>query len=203
VFPLFVQELAHADEGAAARITGNILSVTGVVAALGAFALGRLSDRWGHRRMLLLCVVGTAVLSSAQAFATSVGQLFALRLLFGLAAAGLIPAANAIIHRVVPRHSIGKAFGATASLGALGFSLGPLVGGYMAAYTLQHHPTLSYRPPFIFCGMVLFMVAGLVFWGIKPARLRSNEAETADAPPAAVLLTGGAAPVPPPQQPLT
>ena len=204
IFPLFVQELAQADEGAAARITGNILSVTGVVAALGAFGLGRLSDRWGHREMLLTCVIGTAVLSAAQAFAASVGQLFALRILFGLAAAGLIPAANAIIHRVVPRHSIGKAFGATASLGALGFTLGPLVGGYMAAYTLQHYPALSYRPPFIFCGLVLSMVAGLVYWGIKPSLLRSKEAPTACVPAAAVPLAGAADHVPtPPQLPPT
>jgi DHA1 family multidrug resistance protein-like MFS transporter len=150
IFPLFVEEIVGTPQKAAAE-TGILLAVTGIAAAISAVLVGRLSDRVGHKRMLVVCTALTAVLSAPHFFAHSIGQLVALRVLFGLAAGGMVPSMNAIVASVVPRTNIGQAYGFTTTASALGWATGPALGGVSAS-------AFGYRWPFIVMAGLLLLV---------------------------------------------
>ena len=88
-------------------------------------------------------------------WAQTVTQLFILRFLFGLAAAGTMPSANAIIRRVADRDHLGKAYGMTSSVTCIGFGIGPIVGGLMAH-------AWGYTAPFVLTSVVLVLSSVVV-----------------------------------------
>jgi len=159
VFALFVEEI-HGSSENINKLVGTILGVGGLAAAGGALVFGRVSDAWGHKRLLIVFTALGGVLSLLYCFAATVAQLFALRILFGLGAAGMMPAANAIIRRITHDRNMGKAYGVTAGLGAIGWVLGPLAGGYLAAH-------FGLRAPFVLMGLALVLAAGLVAWRVE------------------------------------
>jgi MFS transporter, DHA1 family, multidrug resistance protein len=87
-----------------------------------------------------------------------------LQALFGIGAGGLIPAANAIIaDRTTPERR-GAVFGVTASVGAIGSFIGPLVGAGIAA-------TLGFPATFAFTGLVLIGLAAFLAYAIATGLL--------------------------------
>lgn len=153
VFPQYVRHLMDTDIKAATPITGQIESLAGIVACFATWGLGHLSDRWGHKRMLITSALCATAFAFPQPFTTALWQLYALRILFGVAMGGMLPSANAIIREVTPERHIGRAFGTMSSVAGIAYFLGPLIGGYLAAQTD------AYWPPFAFCSVVLLLTA--------------------------------------------
>jgi len=151
IFPLFVEQIVG-NPRQVAGATGTLLAVSGVASAVSAVMVGRLSDRMGHKAMLVLCTVLTGLLVMPHFWAQSMSQLVLLRIVFGFAAGGVVPAMNSIVASVVPRSSIGQAYGFTATASALGWSVGPAIGGVAAA-------GFGYRWPFIIMGALMLLVA--------------------------------------------
>lgn len=114
-------------------VVGLLNAVGGFAAALASAKLGDLSDRWGHKRLLILSCVFGSVVSVGYVFSRNVWELGALRVLFGLGAGGILPAANAIIRHSTADQNMGRAYGLTTSAGSLGWMLGSLSGGEVAA----------------------------------------------------------------------
>jgi len=160
VFPLFVRELSGTEVGVK-TVTGAIVSVGGVAAALSAAAVGRFSDSWGHKRLLIVASMFTGAIAVVHASAQSVAHLFALRVLFGLGVGVMIPAVNAIIRGVTHDKNIGRAYGAATSLTFIGYIVGPLAGGYLAA-------SLGNRAPFVLMGLAYVVAAFLVRSRVRP-----------------------------------
>jgi MFS family permease len=151
IFPLFVEQIVGRPQEAAGA-TGMLLAVSGVASAVSALMVGRLSDRVGHKAMLVSCTVLTGVLIVPHYWAQTLGQLTLLRVALGLSAGGMVPAMNSIVASVVPRSSIGQAYGFTATASALGWSVGPAIGGGAAV-------VLGYRWPFVIMGALMVLVA--------------------------------------------
>jgi DHA1 family multidrug resistance protein-like MFS transporter len=171
VFVLFIEQLYGTHEGVATFV-GQLLAVTGLVAALSAGVFGRFSDRLGHRRLLACSTLVAGVVVLPQAFARNVWELAALQVVFGFAVAGIGPSANAIIRRAVPDRNIAKAYGISASLTSLGSGLGPLVGGYLAGPA-----GLGLRAPFLVTGAVLILTAGVAMVALKSSAPALDAAE--------------------------
>jgi DHA1 family multidrug resistance protein-like MFS transporter len=159
VFPLFVERIRGSSVDIN-TVTGLIVSASGVSAAVSAGLFGRLSDAWGHKRLLIGFSVFSALVSTLTALAQNMKQLFLLRILFGLGAAGMMPAANSIIRQVTADRNLGKAYGLQSSLGSVGMALGPLAGGYLGA-------SMGLRAPFVLTGIILAVAAALVVWRIR------------------------------------
>ena len=154
VYPLFVEMIHGPGEGLFA-LTGGIFSVAGLTSAVAAGLLGTVSDRVGHKRMLMVFCIMTGLASALNIFADSVSDLFVFRALFGLSVAGVMPAANAIIRRVTHDSNVGKAYGLTTAIGSIGWAAGPLVGAQIAA-------AYGLRAPFVLTGGVLVIAAVIV-----------------------------------------
>ena len=147
IVPLFVEEILGMP-GRAASATGVVLAVSGLTAAFAAVVVGRISDRVGYRPILLLCTSLAALMCFPQAAAQSVNQLIVLRAIFGLGAGGMSPAMNAIVTTIVPRGSLGRAYGLTTTAAAIGWGIGPIIGGWAAS-------ALGLRMPFVIMGAML------------------------------------------------
>src|SRR5207248_1881970 len=95
MLPLFVEVLDPTQ--ATATLTGLIFTVAGVVAAVSSVIWGRLGDRLGYRRLLIVMAIGAGLVYIPQALVVSAVQLIVLRGLLGVFDGGLLPSANALI----------------------------------------------------------------------------------------------------------
>jgi DHA1 family multidrug resistance protein-like MFS transporter len=159
IFPLFVEQVIGKPEGAASA-TGLLLAVQGLTSAAAAVTTGRLSDRWGHKSVLVTCTALSGVLAFPHVFAQSLPQLLLLRAAVGLGTGGMVPAMNAMVASSVSRSHLGKAYGFTSTASAFGWAMGPMLGGWAAA-------ALGLRMPFAIMGGLLILMAGVAHRGIR------------------------------------
>jgi MFS transporter, DHA1 family, multidrug resistance protein len=116
-----------------ATLAGIAFSITGVANVISAPFLGNRSDQIGYRRVLLIALLGATLTTLPQAFTHNYWVFTAERFAVGLFIGGLLPTANALVGRLVPRSERGTVYGMTSSAMFLGNSLGPLFGGFLAA----------------------------------------------------------------------
>lgn len=167
ILPLFIEKLAGVAAGAASKITGDILMLAGLAAAVSAAILGRLGDRLGYTRVLTICTLITGLTLIPHAFVQNPTQLLYWRLATSFAGAGTIPAINALIRNLVPRHACGKAFGLMQSISCLGWGIGPAVGSLLATQ-------IGLARPFIVVGVMFVAIAGVVMY-VTPRMVRAAE----------------------------
>jgi DHA1 family multidrug resistance protein-like MFS transporter len=116
-----------------ATLAGIAFSITGVANVISAPFLGNRSDQIGYRRVLLIALLGATLTTLPQAFTHNYWVFTAERFALGLFIGGLLPTANALVGRLVPRSERGTVYGMTSSAMFMGNSLGPLLGGFLAA----------------------------------------------------------------------
>jgi len=160
VFPLFVEQIRGTREKIK-LVTGAVVSVGGFAAAVSAVFFGRFSDSWGHKRVLVATTLFAGCVSVLHALVQNVWQLVGLRLLLGVGAAGMMPAANAIIRDITHEQNLGKAYGMTSCLSCLGMAIGPLAGSFLVSVSGRLYS------PFVFTGVVLALAAALVVWRVR------------------------------------
>ncbi len=175
IFPYILRNILGSDEGVRA-LTGRIIGVAGIASAVSAGLLGWVSDRWGHKRLLIGSVIFAAFITLALALADTIPQFYLLRAMYGFAAAGIMPSANAIIRRIIDDKHLGKAYGLVASLKGLGWGAGAFTGGYVAA-------GIDLRAPFLLTTVVLLLSAGLVMWRVQDGDELAGEEEDATIKP--------------------
>jgi MFS family permease len=102
---------------------------------LAAPLLGRLSDRYGRRPVLLVCVFGSAVGYFVFGIGGALWVLFLSRLIDGVTG-GNLSVANAYIADVTPPQDRAKSFALVGAAFGLGFVLGPAIGGGLSQISL-------------------------------------------------------------------
>ncbi len=132
IVTLFVQEMVGPQPNLA-TLGGIAFSVTGLAGVIAVPILGRCSDHFGERRVLLLTLAGAALLTVPQAFVSVYPIFVAERFAVGLFVGGILPAANALIGKKTPQAERGAVYGMTSSAYFFGNSLGPVTGGAVAA----------------------------------------------------------------------
>jgi DHA1 family tetracycline resistance protein-like MFS transporter len=120
--------------------------------------LGRLSDRFGRRPVLLLSLCASIASYLWLGFADALWMLFAARLLAGLGA-GNIAAAQAYISDVTTPATRAKGMGLIGAAFGLGFTVGPALGGLVAG--ANPGAAALARPAFLAAGLsaVAFLIA--------------------------------------------
>lgn len=103
------------------------------VAALLVIA-GRLGDRYGHRRLLCVGVLGFGAASAGIALAQGIGLVIALRAAQGVFGALLQPATLALLRLVHPADRIGRAVAFRTSAIGVAAAAGPVLGGVLVTH---------------------------------------------------------------------
>ncbi|MBI1862831.1 MFS transporter, partial [Candidatus Microgenomates bacterium] len=89
---------------------GLLFAIFGICSFISTPIIGRMSDKYGRRPMLIASIAGTAVSFIITAFAPNVLVLFLARALDGLTA-GNLPVAAAVISDTTEPHERAKGFG--------------------------------------------------------------------------------------------
>ncbi|MGW4892993.1 MFS transporter [Kitasatospora sp. NPDC004240] len=124
--PTLAQELG-ADSGQLQWIGGGYL-LTFSVAML---PVGRLGDRYGHRRLLLAGIALFGLASLAGAFVATPGAVVAVRAVLGIGAAMIMPVSMALLPRIFGEQEISRAIAVWTAAAAAGMPAGPVIGGWL------------------------------------------------------------------------
>lgn len=116
-----------------ATIAGLVVAISGVANLIGAPTLGRLGDRIGQRKVLILSFCAAVCMYIPQALAKNITVLLVGRFLLGLFIGGMIPSLNVLVKLKAPEELQATAFGFNSSSTFLGNLIGPLIGSSVAA----------------------------------------------------------------------
>ena len=112
--------------GAGPALIGLLLASYPAAQMIGAPILGRMSDRYGRRPVLLVSIFGTFVSLLVLGFANTLWMLFASRILDGLTG-GNISVAQAYITDVTDEENRARGLGLIGAAFGLGFILGGII----------------------------------------------------------------------------
>ncbi len=129
---------------------GLLFSVFSICSFLATPIIGRMSDKYGRRPLLIVSIIGTVISFFMQAFAPNAMWLFLARALDGLTA-GNISVASAVISDTTTLEERAKGFGIIGASFGFGFVFGPAI----SALTVGISPSL----PFIIAGMITAIAA--------------------------------------------
>ncbi len=113
--------------------------ISGYALAYGLFLVpsGRLGDRFGHKRLFMIGLVGFTLFSALCGTASSPNALILWRVLQGAMAGVMNPQILAVIQIAFPPKERGKAFGIYGSVVGVATAAGPLVGGLLIAANVR------------------------------------------------------------------
>lgn len=129
--PLYLRQLGVTEPGKLEAMSGLLFAAPFFSATVATPVWGFLGDRHGRKLMVVRAALGLTVATTLMGLATSVGQLFFLRVGQG-AISGFIAAAIALMASSAPRERMGYALGTLQTAIPSGTILGPLVGGFLA-----------------------------------------------------------------------
>ena len=116
-----------------ATLGGLAFAATGLAGVLAVPFLGKRGDTLGYRKVLILSLAGAALFSAPQALPLGYWAFVIERFGLGLFVGGVLPAANALVGRLANPAQRGLVYGMTSSAYFLGNTMGPLMGGSVAA----------------------------------------------------------------------
>src|SRR5690242_14219197 len=148
------------------RMVGLLFASYSIMQLIFSPVLGRLSDRYGRRPVLLLSIIGTGIGFMILGLATTLWMLFIGRILDGITG-GNISTAQAYIADVTTEENRAKGMGLIGAAFGLGFILGPAIGGILSHWGIH--------VPFFFAATLCFANAMLLFFTLP-------ETVTADHP---------------------
>ena len=128
---VYITELVPGAENVA-LIAGMVTASTGIANIIFSPRLGRLGDRIGYKRVLLISMAGAGLMYIPQAFVVAPWQLMICRFGLGMCVGGLMPQVNSLIRLLAPKEMQGRIYGYSTSAMFLGNLTGPNVGGFIS-----------------------------------------------------------------------
>ncbi|HHW02311.1 MAG TPA: multidrug efflux MFS transporter [Thermoanaerobacterales bacterium] len=110
-----------------------IFAISSVAVVIMAPYWGKLGDKIGHQKILLISIVGSGLFTFFQVFTNNILQLAVLRFLSAGFDAGILPSAHAMIAKSCPEENRGSVYGVASGITAIGNFSGPMIGGIIAA----------------------------------------------------------------------
>jgi MFS transporter, DHA1 family, tetracycline resistance protein len=114
-------------------VTGLLVASYAAMQLVGAPLLGRLSDKYGRRPILLVSIAGTLAGFLLLGFAKTLWVLFLSRIIDGITG-GNLSVAQAYISDVTDAKSRAKGLGLIGAAFGLGFIIGPVTGGVLSQW---------------------------------------------------------------------
>ncbi|KJL29811.1 Tetracycline resistance protein, class C [Microbacterium oxydans] len=135
VLPFVVLQYVSEEKDLALWV-GVLEAVNGLCAFLIAPFLGRLSDRFGRRPVIIAAAFGAAFAMALFGIGCALWVLVLARVIQGLTA-GDLPALFAYLADITPPEKRAQRFGLLGALSGIGMMIGPAIGGLLASVSLQ------------------------------------------------------------------
>jgi len=127
LYPFFARSL-----GASVALIGALASSTGLTTVLLSIPLGSLSDRLGRKRIMQLGIACFILAPLLYTFASEPLQLLPARIIFGVAMGSTFSIGFVYATEIAPKNRRGFAQGLYLTSMGIGFTVGPLIGGFAA-----------------------------------------------------------------------
>lgn len=154
------------------RTVGLLFASYSVMQLIFSPILGRLSDRFGRRPVLLISIIGTGLGFLLLGFAKYLWMLFAGRILDGITG-GNISTAQAYIADVTTKEDRAKGMGLIGAAFGLGFIFGPAIGGILSRWGIH--------VPFFFAAGLCFANTLLLYFTLPETVTKDHPAKASAA----------------------
>src|SRR5215208_6019136 len=154
------------------RMVGLLFASYSIMQLIFSPVLGRLSDRYGRRPVLLLSIIGTGIGFLVLGFARTIFMLFLGRILDGITG-GNISTAQAYIADITTKENRAKGMGLIGAAFGLGFIFGPAIGGILSHWGIH--------VPFFFAAALCFANAVLLYFTLPETVTADHPAKTSAA----------------------
>ena len=134
VISVYIKGIVPSDTENLAFIAGAVFSAMGIAQLMSSSPLGKLVDKIGPRKVLVVSLIYVGVLNIPQAYVSDVYQLAIIRFLQGFGLGGMLPALNTYLSSKTPREFTGQVFSYNQSCLFFGYFLGSVVGASLMAW---------------------------------------------------------------------
>ena len=166
IISLLVKQLMHG-QGDVTFVAGIIASLPGIAMFMSSSTLGKMSDRYGANRVLILGYIFTVAFYVPQSFITSLVLLGVFRFLVGISNAAIYPIIQTMLTKASPSSSTGLVFSMNQSAQALGAVLGSMGGSEVASY-------FGYSSAFMLSAILQGVNLILLMWFVPELRWNAH-----------------------------
>lgn len=136
ILALYVRDLGQKEN--LLFVSGLIVSSMGLSSMMSSGVMGRLGDKVGNHRLLIVAQAYSALIYLLCANASTPLELGVYRFLFGLGTGALVPGINALLSKMTPKVGISRVFAFNQVFFYLGGVIGPLAGSAVAGQFGYH-----------------------------------------------------------------
>ena len=134
VISVYIKGIVPSDTENLAFIAGAVFSAMGIAQLMSSSPLGKLVDKIGPRKVLVVSLIYVGILNIPQAYVSDVYQLAIIRFLQGFGLGGMLPALNTYLSSKTPREFTGQVFSYNQSCLFFGYFLGSVGGASLMAW---------------------------------------------------------------------
>ena len=131
-------------------VSGLIVSALGFSSMLSSSTLGKIGDRIGNHRLLLIALFYSFSMYVLCALAQNSLQLGIVRFLYGFGTGALMPSINSLLTKITPREGISRIFSYNQMFMNIGQVIGPFIGSAIAT-------DWGYRSVFYVTSLIVFI----------------------------------------------
>ena len=133
VISVYIKGIVPSNTENLAFIAGAVFSAMGIAQLMSSSPLGKLVDKVGPRKVLVVSLIYVGLFNIPQAYVTDVYQLALIRFLQGFGLGGMLPALNTYLSSKTPREFTGQIFSYNQSCLFFGYFLGAIGGSSLMA----------------------------------------------------------------------
>ena len=134
VISVYIKGIVPSDTENLAFMAGAVFSAMGIAQLMSSSPLGKLVDKIGPRKVLVVSLIYVGILNIPQAYVSDVYQLAIIRFLQGFGLGGMLPALNTYLSSKTPREFTGQVFSYNQSCLFFGYFLGSVGGASLMAW---------------------------------------------------------------------
>ncbi|SDQ22747.1 Predicted arabinose efflux permease, MFS family [Streptococcus equinus] len=131
-------------------VSGLIVSALGFSSMLSSSTLGKIGDKIGNHRLLLIALFYSFSMYVLCALARNSLELGIVRFLYGFGTGALMPSVNSLLTKITPREGISRIFSYNQMFMNIGQVVGPFVGSAIAT-------GMGYRSVFYVTSLIVFV----------------------------------------------
>ncbi|HEM2556128.1 TPA: multidrug efflux MFS transporter [Streptococcus suis] len=132
ILTLYVRHLGQTDN--LLFVAGFIISLPGMASLVTSGYLGKIGDRIGNHRLLLIALTYSLLINVFCVFAENPFQLGLLRFMYGFGTGALLPSVNSLLTKLTPKEGISRIFSYNQLFNNLGSVVGPMMGSAVTAH---------------------------------------------------------------------